>query len=67
MRYFVCYAIRQYSYQEEINYLYNVFLTLNEKITSMKQINLLKDKICKKHNCSKDAVAIINWILIKNS
>ena len=66
MRYFVCYAIRQYSYQEEINHLYNVFLTLDKEITSMKQINILKDKICKKHNCSKDIVTIINWILINN-
>ena len=64
MKYFVCYAIREYSYQEQINKLGNAFIKLDEEITSMKQINLLKDKICEKHNCSKDVVTIINWILI---
>ena len=66
MKYFVCYAIREYSYQEQINKLHNAFIKLDEEITSMKQINILKDKICEKHNCSKDIVTIINWILINN-
>jgi hypothetical protein len=64
MKYFVCYAIREYCYQEQINKLNNAFIKLDEEITSMKQINILKDKICEKHNCSKDVVTIINWKLI---
>ena len=64
MKYFICYAIRKYSYKEEYNHLYNVFLKLDEEITSMKQINLIKDRICEQHHCSRNSVAIISFQLV---